>query len=177
MLRHTLPQKLVAASLALLISGVAAPAWATTGTSTISGRVLAAGSGAPLEGWTVLVGNPASKTVASTVTTRADGTFEASGLPPATYELAVRNDAKVFTVNGAVQLAPGQARSVQLAVNQEQIAPPPASEDNSNANKGATTWWSNPLVATLLVVGGAVLVGVIVDNASDDDQSASPSNP
>jgi hypothetical protein len=177
MLRHTLHQKLVSASLAIVISGVAAPIWATTGTSTLTGRVLAAGSGAPLEGWTVLVGNPTSRTVASTVTTKADGSFEVSGLAPATYELAVRNDAKVFTVNGAVQLAPGQARSVQLAVNQEQIAPPPNADD-PNSNKGATTWWSNPLVATLLVVGGAVLIGVIVDNASDDDQqSASPSNP
>lgn len=174
MRRHGTQAKLVAAALALSVSGLTGSAFAGSGSATLSGRVLAAGSGLPLQGWTVLVGNPKTKTIESTATTDAEGSFTVADLPPATYEVAVRSGDTLYPANGAVPLAPGQARDIQLAVNQ-QAAPPPGPSDEKP--DGTAAWWNNPVVATLLVVGGAIVVGLIVDNASDDEQPASPSNP
>lgn len=172
--RHSLPAKLVAAALVLATSGLAGSAWAGTGSAALTGRVLASGSGAPLGGWTVLVGNPKTRTVQSTTQTNASGEFRVADLPPATYEVAVQNGRTTYPANGSVRLAPGQTRDVQLAVNQ-QTAPPPTPPEQQK--QGGTSWWNNPVVATLLVVGGAVLIGIAVDNASNEDQPASPSAP
>ena len=174
--RHNLPTKLVASALVLAISGLAGAAWAGTGSASLSGRVLAAGSGVPLTGWTVLIGNPQTKTIQSSTKTNADGTFSVVALPAGTYEIAVQSGGTLYPANGAVKLAPGQTRDIQLAVNQQQVAPPPGTPDPND--KGGGSWWSNPVVATLLVVGGAILIGVVVDNmSSDDDVPASASAP
>jgi hypothetical protein len=142
-------------------------------TAALNGNIFSAGDSTPLAGVRVHVGDPASGRIYQSDWTGNDGSFRVEGLPAAGYELAVEANGGLYVVGSAVQLAPGQTRDVQLAINA--AADPPQGMDDDNEGQGG--FWRNPVTATLTVLGFAVLLGFIVDELDDDDDDDSPSNP
>jgi hypothetical protein len=175
---------LVAASLAFLVAFPLAPASASAPAASLSGRVVSAGTDAPVGGARVHVANARSGRIVTSEITRADGLFEVAGLEPASYDLAVESRGGLYVVETPVRLAGGERRSLQLAVSPQTAPAPaptgqkeqPAGQDQTPNKKSASGVWNNPLTATLIVVGAAVVVGLIVESVVGND-AASPSVP
>ncbi len=174
--RRSVLTKVLAVLVSVAVSGVVGPVLAAPDSASLAGHVLATDSLTPLAGVTVHVGQKKTGRVLSSAPTGADGGFSVGAIPPGTYEIAVQSGETVYPVNVSVPLEAGEARDIQIAVNQ-QVAPPPGPTDEQENKKGAAAWWNNPLTATLIVLGAAVLIGIVVDSATDDDAPASPSNP
>ncbi len=164
----------IATALAIAIVLAPIPTAAASAPGTLSGRLVAADTKAPLAGARLHVGDPRSNAVRSSAPTGADGSFEIAGLPAAAYEIAVESRGGLYVVDSPLRLEPGEHRTVQLSVASGNAAPTaPAS---SAPKKTAATFWNNPLTATIVVVGAAVIVGVIVERTTSSD-TTSPSNP
>ena len=166
--------KVVAAGVvaALQVSNV--PVLAGPARATFTGRVLSASERSPLPGVQVHLGDPKTGAVLSSSRTSEDGSFALADVPPAAYEIAVQSGDKLFVVDGTIKLAPGETRSVQLAVRNQDTT---STDSTGTDDKSAMSWWNNPLVATMVVLGAAILIGVAVDSATSDDDGASPSSP
>jgi hypothetical protein len=171
----TLVVALIAAVQLVYTPAVAAP------TAALSGDIISADTRAPVSGVVVRVLDPGSGDLFTAPPTDAAGAFLFESLPPATYKMAVQQGDGVFAAPSPVVLAPGEHRSVQVALYQndkdDEAAPSPASAQSAQYKYGA---WENPLTATLIALGIAVVVGVIVEEwiGSDSDRRvSSPSNP
>jgi hypothetical protein len=173
-MRHGTAYRWIAAAVIVAVGIGSTPALAESASATLAGRVLSAGSRAPLAGARVHVGEPRAQKHVVSGTTGADGSFEIAGLEPAAYDLAIESNGGLYVVGSPVRLAAGENRTVQLAVSSEAPGTPATDEDSKK--KGAATWWNNPLTATLIVVGAAVIVGAIIGSATDETP-ASPSAP
>jgi hypothetical protein len=175
---------LVAASLAFLVALPLAPACEAAPAASLGGRIVSAGTDAPLAGARLHVADGRSGRIVTSGVTGADGAFEIAGLEPATYDLAVESRGGLYVVETPVRLAGGERRSLQLAVSPQAVpapAPagqkdPPAAQDPTPKKKSAADVWNNPLTATLIVVGGAVVLGLVVESVVGNP-SASPSVP
>jgi hypothetical protein len=164
----------VAAALVVALGVPLAPCVrATQGTASLGGRVVTAGTEASLAGARVHVGDERTSRIVTSGVTGADGAFEVAGLAPAAYQLAVESGGGLYVVETPLRLAPGESRSVQLALSQEPAA---GGEKDKEKKKSAAAMWNNPLVATAVVVGVAVVVGLIVGK-STGNEPASPSAP
>jgi hypothetical protein len=168
--RHRALRRIVSVSLILALPGFVTPSFAGTATASLTGRVLLASGRAPVRSGKVHVGNPRTGQIA-TATLSGEGTFTVSGLAPATYEVAIETAGVMNVASNAVQLAPGQNKAVQIAVDPilaqtESEGPPPEKKDNPKLG----TLWNNPLTATAIVVVSAIVVGVAVDGLTDDDE-------
>ncbi len=168
-LRRSLAVVLVSA-----LPSLAVPA-ADPATVTLRGHVVAP-SGSPLAGAVVHVADPRTGDLVASRPTGSDGAFEAGALRPAAYALGVESEGKLFVVDSPVTLAPGQTRTVTVALPAH-AAMEPSDQADPEAAKDAFTWWNNPLVASLVVVTGAIVLGILIDQATDDDPKASPSAP
>jgi hypothetical protein len=141
LLKHGLTVCLLA-GLALLIPvfGIA-----QTTTGTIRGTVTGAG-GTPAAGVEVLARNSATGAQRST-TTRQDGSYALAGLPPATYELMVRQigitpQRRIVVVQiGATQVQDFslEAQAVQISELQVVAAPPAKETRTSEVATNITT--------------------------------------
>ncbi len=165
---------LVAASLAFLVAFPLAPACDAAPAASLGGRIVSAGTDAPLAGARLHVADGRSGRIVTSGVTGADGAFEVAGLEPASYDLAVESRGGLYVVETPVRLAGGERRSIQLAVS-PQAAPAPA-QDPAPKKKSAADVWNNPLTATLIVVGAAVVLGLVVESVVGNP-SASPSVP
>lgn len=144
-------------------------------TASLSGNVFDSTAGsAPLSGARVHVGDPESGRFYQSGRTDRDGGFTLDGLPAAEYRVAVESEGGLYVVGVPVRLAPGQARSLQLAINPQ--TEPPTTEDDDDGGVG---FWHNPVTATLTVLGIAVALGFLIDELDDDDddEDGSPTNP
>ena len=73
-----------------------------------------------------------------------------------------------------MRLAPGQSRSLHLAIN-ARTGPQTSEEEDDDGGIG---FWRNPVTATLTVLGIAVALGFLIDELDDDDDDdGSPTNP
>ncbi len=172
---------LLAATLAILLAIPAGPALASAGAATLGGRVVSAGSYAPLAGARVFAGDGRTGRIATSGITGPDGSFEIAGLEPAVYDVAVESRGGLYLVQSPVRVAGGERRSLQLAIS-PQTTPPTGETGQAPAQappkkKSATDVWNNPLTATLIVVGAAVVLGLIVGNSTSSSTTASPSTP
>ena len=158
----------------ILIGGTGA--FASPAPASLQGTVTVKGGTAPIAGAVVLVGNPRDGSIVPSGPADAQGHFAVAPLPPATYQLAVKQGERLWVVDAPVTLAPGQAREVTVGIDPQQ-APSPAEADKEE-KKDKMSFWNNPLTASLIVVGAAIVVGVIIDAATDDDEPtpASPAN-
>lgn len=143
--------------------------------ASLHGRVLS-GDDLPLAGARVHVGNvPGERFYASGWTTD-DGTFEVPDLPAAEYRLAVEVDGGLYMVSSPVVIAPGQSRSLQLAINPDNGDDATPEDEKKKKKRGGA--WNNPLTATLIVLGTAIAIGLLLDAAdSDSGQVQSVTNP
>jgi len=105
----------------------------------------------------------------------ADGSFEATGIPPGPSELAIETSEGLYVVATPFAIAPGATRRVQLAYGgrQDTSAPPPPEKEKKKKGGG---FWANPLTATLIIVGSAILVGFAINQLTQsDNEPVSPS--
>lgn len=161
----------VAALLVVALPFVFVPTVSAAEVASLSGTLFAGDGTEPIDGAIVHAADLRTGKIYSAPASTDDGTFELSDLPAAAYELAVERDGGLYTVGAPVQLAPGQTRSVQVAIN-AQAAPDPGSVAKGAAKKG---FWNNPLLATLTVIGSAIVVGALISEADDSDEGlASP---
>jgi hypothetical protein len=145
-------------------------------TASLRGHVFDSNAGsAPLSGARVHVGDPESGRFYRSGWTDGEGGFTLDGLPAAEYRVAVESEGGLYVVGTPVRLAPGQARSLQLAINPQ--TGPPTTQENDD-DRGGGGFWRNPLTATLTVLGIAVALGFLIDELDDDDDDdGSPTNP
>ena len=171
-MKRSLAMKVLAAALIITMQSMFLPAIAGPQTAALSGMVLTSQDQAPLTGVKLHVGDPKTGEIYSSQPTTADGSFAIEKLPAATYELAVEANGNLYLVDSMVNLAPGQAENVYVAVNLEQ-APSPA---EASKKKRAGSVFNNQLTAATIVVLSAVLLGEIIKQATDEDDP-SPSTP
>ena len=89
MMKRNTVYKLLAATLVVAMQSLLIPAVAGPQTASVSGKIIAADTNAPMTGAKLHVGDPISGEVYSSQTTDANGSYSIAGLPAATYELAV----------------------------------------------------------------------------------------
>ena len=169
----TIARKSMATSLAaLLISGASASAFATPATATLEGTVLASGS-TPLAGAVVSLTDDAGKALTSAIT-GPDGSFRIDGATPGRATVSIAAEGTSYDVATPITLAPGQTRSVHLALR--------AGDDDKKKKKGGGTYWTGGAKGAMIavLVGFAAAGAVGISQAGDDNStqpSASPSNP
>ncbi len=161
-------KRLLAAALIVSLQIAFLPALAAGTPASLTGRVLKAGSESPLAGARVHAADLSSGKVYTSAPTAKDGTFQLSGLPVSSYEVAVESAGGLYPAAARISLTEGQERAIQLTVKEE--SEPKAPTPNRATKPGV---WNNPLTATLIILGSAVVVGVVVDNMTKD-QSTSP---
>ena len=144
----------------LALAIAASPVTLAGDTGNLAGRVLPAPDGR-VEAKTVWVG-------AIPAAVGADGSFQATGIPPGSSELAIETSAGLYVVATPVAIAPGTTRRVQLAFGgrQDSSAPPPPENEKKKKRGGV---WANPLSATLIIVGSAIVVGFAIDQLTQSD--------
>ncbi len=140
--------------------------------ASLTGRVLRAGSDAPLPGARVHAADLTSGKIYTSAPTKSDGTFRLTDLPVSSYEVAVESAGGLYPASARINLEPGKERTIQLTVKQDKDEPKPPAPNR--ATKPGV--WNNPLTATLIILGSAVVLGVVVDNMTKDEAS-SPSAP
>jgi hypothetical protein len=168
---------------AVLIVGVqmlVSPVPAATPSAALSGQILSAEAHAPVSGVVVRMVDPGSGDLYTSAPTDDKGAFEIDSLPAATYALSVQQDQGVYVAGSHVVLAPGEHRSVQVAVYAKKNATGPEAQDPTYKASG----WNNPLVATLLALGIAVVIGYGMQEWLGNDETkyvppptVSPMNP
>ena len=152
-----------------IVLSTTAPQAVAGDTAVLTGRVLPSADGR-LTAKTVWVG-------AVPAPVAADGTFRVGGLPEGRTDLAVETSEGLYVVDTPLVLAPGTARSLQLALRGRQdtgTAKPPEKEKKRKHN-GAL---DNPLTGTLIIVGSAIVLGVAIDQLTNSkNPTASQSSP
>lgn len=161
---------------AALVAGLVLPAFPAAPAS-LSGRIVVGTPvPSPLPGAVVHLADARTGAIVASAPTDSAGAFRTEGLAPAAYRVGVESRGRLYDVSPPLTLAPGQVRTVTVAIpanaQTEPAAPPPETE----ADKGGVTWWNNPLTASLIVVGGAVVLGLLIDQATDDDEPT-PASP
>jgi hypothetical protein len=135
--------------------------------ATLSGRLVTAGTLAPITGARLHLEDAARGTFFASSPSGTDGRFDVAGLPAASYRVAVESEGRLYVVDSPLRLEAGQDRQVQLAVRADATPAGKDDDDDSSGATGGTNAWSNPVTATLIVVGVAIVVGVLVDSATD----------
>jgi len=177
MISESFRSRSLALVLVAAVQMLAAPASGGSPTATLSGEIVSASARAPVPGVVVRVVNPGTGDLYTSSPTDDKGAFELHALPAATYSVAVQRGNGVFGAASPIILAPGEHRSVQVALYDQEAAPSPA-EAQTPAYKSSV--WENPLTATAIALGIAVVVGYAVQEwiGTDSKKSvASPSQP
>ena len=165
-------RKITAMSLAAVLTS-AASVFAAPATATLEGTVLAPAS-SPLAGATVSLIDDAGTTLSSAVTA-SDGSFRIDGITPGRRSVSIATGGTSYDVATPITLAPGQTRSVHLALRR-------AGDDDKKKKKGTGTYWTGGAKGAMIavLVGFAAAAAVGISQAGDDSSkqpSASPSNP
>lgn len=179
--RGLLPRILTVGTILSLLT-VHIPVSAETAEGSLSGTVVTATDHAPLGGAKVHAGDPKTGRIYSSQPTAEDGSFSVEGLPASGYELAVEKDGGLYLVQTPVQVAPGTAQILTVAVNQDKKGKPDDDDDDDEGlvppGAGGASLWDNQFTAAGFVIGLAFVVGVLIENATDDpDQVVSDPAP
>jgi hypothetical protein len=167
----------------VLIVGIqllVSPAPAATLPAALTGQIVSAEERAPVPGAIVRVVDSGTGDLYTSTPTDDKGAFRIDALPASVYSLAVQQDEGIYAAGSNVVLAPGQHRSVQVAVYKKKAQEGPEAAENSPYKSSA---WSNPLTATLIALGIAVVLGAGMNEAFGNEQktvappTTSPMNP
>lgn len=166
--------RIVAVGLILCLQAMMLPVLGGQTEGAISGAIVNAETHQPIAGARLHVGNPTTGKIYTSDATRDDGAFVVSDLPAAGYELAVESGERLFVVGSPVEIAPGQSRSVQVAVRDDRASGLAPAQTSSGQSR---SFWNNPLTAALVVVGSAIVVGLGVEAlTNDNDEEPTGSN-
>jgi hypothetical protein len=124
------------------------------------------------------------------------GSYEITGLPAGTYDLAIDVGGDIYIADNLIELAPGQKLSLSYSVQPRRPAnrsvrglkePKGAAGvvgifkgtgmANAFAKQAGATFWQSPGGVVLLTVLGAGAAVAIYNAIDDDDKDASPSSP
>src|SRR5262245_52638297 len=193
MVRQELIKRSVALLLAIAVGSFGLPVIAAPASAGLSGRILHAGSGAPLNGAVVKLSRRADKKIYESQKSAQDGSYAVASLPSGDYDLAIEAEGGVFVVNAPVELQPGEQRQVSFSIKPDKPAgaaadEPPSGSAASGETKPAeeakttpppkqkTSVWRKPWFGALVVLGTAVAVGAVVNSQGTNNESgASPS--
>lgn len=174
MRRRSPAARLLAACLALAVTGLALPVRAAMTTRTLTGTIVSAESYEPLSGVRLHAGDPRTGTIFSSPRTKQDGSFVIEGLPEATYELAVESGDRLYLVQAPLQVDGTMTRPLTLAVNTS------AEVDGGSlapavSYGGSGGLWDKNWFKAVVIGGGAVLLLLLLDD--DDDSRSTVSDP
>jgi len=171
------PKSFVATSLVVALVVATAPAFAApapaAATAGLTGTVYASDVATPLAGATVVATDAHGVKLASQPT-RADGAFSIPAVAPGRNALTLETSEGSFLVATPVTLAPGETRTVRLALKAG------GKKGSSTSSKGGTGsgWTGGAIGGMTAVIIGFVAAGVIAaDHASNDTPIASGSQP
>ena len=148
--------KTLAAVLIVGVQMLVSPVPAATPSAALSGQILSAEANAPVSGVVVRMVDPGTGDLYTSAPTDDKGGFEIDSLPAATYALSVQQEQGVYVAGTHVVLAPGEQRSVQVAVYAKKDATGPEAAQDPEYK---TSVWENPLTATFIALGIAVVLG------------------
>jgi hypothetical protein len=167
----SLQNKTLAVALIVGVQLLVSPAPAATPSAALSGQIISAEAHAPVPGVVVRMVDPGTGDLYTSTPTDDKGEFEIDSLPPATYALSVQQDEGVYLAGSHVVLAPGEHRSVQVAVYAKEATGPEAAQNPQYK----TSVWENPLTATLIALGIAVVLGYgIQEWFGNDERTITP---
>jgi hypothetical protein len=165
-------RKITAVSLAVALTS-GASILAGQATATLEGTVLSPGS-APLAGATVKLTDGAGTSLSSAITS-ADGSFRIEGVSPGRRSVSIATGGVDYDVATPIVLAPGQTRSVHLALRRA------GDDDKKKKKEGGGYWTAGAKGAMIAVLVGFAAAGAVgISQAGDDgttQPAASPSNP
>lgn len=173
------PRGFVAAYLVAVLVVATAPAFAapapTASTAGLTGTVYASDVATPLAGATV-VATDANGVKFASQPTQADGAFSIAAVAPGRNSLSLETPEGSFVVATPVTLAPGETRSLRLALRASS-----AKHGKTDAAKGGTgTGYTGAAIGGMTaVILGFVAAGAIAADHKNDDHNApvSPSQP
>jgi hypothetical protein len=169
MIKHSPITKALAVVLVFSLQAVFIPVSAGDGASALSGTLLSSERQAPLANAKIHVADPKTGEIYSSHATGANGEFVVPDLPAAVFEIAVESEGGLYLVETPVSLAPGQTRTVNVAINDEKAPSPGDAKRKGSPPSGI---WNNPLTASLVVISSAVILGWILKEATDESVSS-----
>ena len=174
--------RILAVGLILSVQSLGTAVSAEEAKASLTGTIVSATDHTPLSGARVHAGDPKTGRIYSSQPTTADGSFSVEALPASGYELAVEADGGLYIIQTPVQLAPGTAPHLTVAVNRDQNG-----DDDDDDSAGVVpqsgkfrgiSIWDNPLTAAGLVLGLAFVIGALIEDATiDPDVIMSDPNP
>jgi len=170
---HSNATKLVASALVVALAGAGSVSFAAPPTAILTGSVLGAQANAPLVGATVVVTDAAGAALTSSPTA-ADGSFTVTGVPAGRQKLTIATEGGSFDVVTPIVLAPGETKSVRVALRRAGDA------DDKDKKKGGGYWTGGAKGAMIAVLVGFAAAGAYGISQSGDDETqpaASASNP
>jgi hypothetical protein len=184
-------EKVLSMFLVMAIGSIGMPVFASPAPALLSGKILKAGTGAPVQGAVVKLNHRTEGKVFTSGKADAQGSYSIPDLPAGTYDLAVESDAGVFVVNAPVSLASGEKRDASFSLRPVSGAadqpaaggtagaqpPPPAQAKPAETQKKKTPWYASPWFGTAVVVGSAVIIGAALNSSNNNEPAtASPSS-
>jgi len=170
----TLARRVVAVASILAFHVPFAAALAAPATATLTGTVYAGDVKTPLAGATVVVTGAAGKILASEPT-GADGSFTVDAIPAGSCHVTLQTADGRFPVATPVSLAPGQTRSVHVALKGR------SDQDEKNKKKGAAATGegrgTGAMIAVLIGVLAAGAAAISYGNDHNQQPATSPSTP
>ena len=168
-------RRAVSTALTLALFWPFGAALAAPATATLAGTVYADDVKTPLAGATIVVTDPAGRTLSS-IPTGANGAFKIEAIPAGTCTVALETADGRFPIATPVALAPGQTRGVHVALKGKAT-----DEEEKKKKKGAgyVPGEGRGTGAMIAVLVGFVAAGAeIINRGNDDDQTTqSPSTP
>lgn len=161
--------KILAVMLVVAVQLVFVPTTSAKKSATLAGTIYTSDRHQPVDGAILHAGDMRTGAIYSSAATNSDGDFVLSGLPPATYELAVEKDGGLYLVGVPLQLDAGQERDVQLAIQPEAAEDPetPTDDDDDDDILG---FLDDPLFASLTVIGASILFGALISALDTSDE-------
>lgn len=104
---------------ALTIGTAGLPAFASSPSARLAGRILQTGSGTGVSGAVVKVALRPDAKVYQSARTDAKGSYSLSGLPSGTYDVAVESSGGLYVSTASLNLVPGEKRDLSLSIRPE----------------------------------------------------------
>jgi hypothetical protein len=145
------PLALLTVALILAVS----PAWAVD--ATFSGRVFEADGLTPQSGVTVNLIEGEGRTVYSSESTGANGTFVIDGAPVGSYSLLVETPQGAFLSPVPLELHEGANKPLALSLN---------ASNTGLGNEGGIDGWAQWLIIGLLIFGGLYVASSVANGSS-----------
>jgi hypothetical protein len=189
-------EKLIVLVLVVAVGSTGLPALAATPSASLSGRIVRAGTGSPLQGAVLKLALKDGETTFESGQADSEGQYSLSGIPSGSYDVAVETGGGLYLLSPALALSPGEQRSLSLSLQPDADEPAPksppdtpkpaegdkggkkgAEQPKAAKGKGLVHFLRTPWGGVTLVLGTAAIIGALV-HSSDNSKpaTASPSS-